>query len=51
MSEKSLDLAGTGSMVVDRLCATTRLIGADEKVLLQPDSQGRVVTSGSVAWC
>ena len=43
MSEKSLDLAGTGSMVVDRLCATTRLIGADEKVLLRPDSQGRIV--------
>ena len=43
MSEKSLDLAGTGSMVVDRLCSTPRLIGPDEKVLLQPDSQGRVV--------
>jgi len=43
VSEKSLDLAGTGSMVVDRLCSTPRLIGADEKVLLQPDAQGRVV--------
>ncbi|MBW2282017.1 MAG: SIS domain-containing protein [Deltaproteobacteria bacterium] len=40
---KRLDLAGTGSMVVDRICATPRAIGPDEKILLQPDAQGRVV--------
>lgn len=39
-----LDVAGTGSMVVDRLCSTPRLIGADEKTLLVPDAEGRVVS-------
>jgi len=43
MSERRLDLVGTGSMVVDRISHTPRLIGADEKVLLQPDPDGRVV--------
>lgn len=43
MSAKRLDLAGTGSMVVDRLCRAPHLIGADQKVLLQPDPDGRVV--------
>ncbi len=42
MSGKTLDLVGTGSMVVDRICSSPRLIAADEKVLLQPDPDGRV---------
>jgi arabinose-5-phosphate isomerase len=40
---KRLDLAGTGSMVVDRLCETPRMVGPDEKVLLRPDPEGGVV--------
>jgi len=39
---KRYDLAGTGSMVVDRICSTPRMSRADEKTLLQPDEQGRV---------
>ena len=31
MSGKTLDLVGTGSMVVDRICSSPRLIAADEK--------------------
>ncbi len=34
MSERSLDVAGIGSMVVDRVHRTARILGADEKGLL-----------------
>ena len=43
MSDRRFDLVGTGSMVVDRLFSTPRVIGPDEKVLLQPDGDGRMV--------
>ena len=44
MSEPvQFDLVGTGSMVVDRICSTPRMIGAEEKVLLSADAAGRVV--------
>ena len=42
-AEKRYDVAGTGSMVVDAIHLTPRILASDGKVLLQPDEQGRVV--------
>ena len=40
MSEEALDVVGIGSMVVDRLHRVTRILGAEEKGLLQPMAGG-----------
>lgn len=46
MSERTYDLATTGSMVVDLICATPRFIGADEKILLPGDAGVRRLVGG-----
>lgn len=40
---KTWDVAGTGSMVVDEIHLTKRILGADEKSLLRTDEEGSVV--------
>ncbi len=43
MEERPLDVVGTGSMVLDTIYRTPRIIGAEAKALLQPHEDGRVV--------
>ena len=57
MSEKRYDVVGIGSMVVDSICMTPRLAGADEKALLLTDADGAItrrlvggVTLNHLAW-
>jgi arabinose-5-phosphate isomerase len=40
---RRFDVAGTGSMVVDEIHLTKRIVAADEKGLLRSDASGRVV--------
>ena len=40
MSEPRLDIAGIGSVAVDRLHRVSRILGAEEKGILQPMGDG-----------
>ena len=42
-TEKRYDIAGTGSMVVDAIHMTPRVIGSDQKILLRTGEDGQVV--------
>ena len=41
-ASKRFDVAGTGSMVVDEIFLTRRIVAADEKGLLRADESGRI---------